>query len=114
MPYPEGVGVAGFDALTLRALQMARDLPEPFAALLRLLRDCCGERHGRSYNQQQQGASYKALALAAHRAGLTAAERRRWYRISESIPLSQRHVGHVLARLGAGRAPPGPGRGHAA
>lgn len=31
--------------------------------------------------------------------GMTKAERVKWYRIAESIPLSQRHAGHILGIL---------------
>jgi hypothetical protein len=35
----------------------------------------------------------------ADAAGLDTFERTHWYRIAESIPLSQRHAGHLLSRL---------------
>jgi hypothetical protein len=38
-------------------------------------------------------------ASLPHRSGMSTAERVRWYRIAESIPLSQRHIGHILSRI---------------
>jgi hypothetical protein len=48
---------------------------------------------------QQRGASYKSLAAIGHTVGMTKAERGRWYRIAEAVPLSQRHAGHILNEL---------------
>jgi hypothetical protein len=31
--------------------------------------------------------------------GMSVTERSGWYRIAESIPLSDRHAGHILKRL---------------
>jgi hypothetical protein len=31
--------------------------------------------------------------------GMDTAARSRWYRIAESIPLSDRHAGHIIKRL---------------
>ena len=52
---------------------------------------------------EQKGASYKQLALIAHRAGLSRAERQEWYGIVESVPLSYPHASYLPGRLGAGR-----------
>jgi hypothetical protein len=71
--------VASFDDLTLRALDVADEI-----ALSR---------------QQRQGATYKTLAAIGHTVGMSKAERSQWYRVAESVPLSQRHEGHILARL---------------
>ncbi len=89
VPYPAG---ANFAALTGRALQVGGE----FAPVLGLLRDCWpveGLAH-----EQGRGASYKRLAAIGHAWGMTKAERVRWYRVAESIPLSDRHAGHILAR----------------
>jgi hypothetical protein len=93
-----------FDAVTLAALRLARTLPEPYAGVLRLLGGLYAERAGRAWAAQGRGASYKALALIAHKANMSKAERQRWYRIAESIPLAERHASYIIARLG--RAPP--------
>ena len=89
-----------FGAVTTRALRMAYEVGEPHASLLRLLTGLYPEDHGRAWYAQQVGASYKQLALIAHRAGLSKAERMRWYEIAESVPLSLRHAAHILGRLG--------------
>lgn len=91
----------GFADLTAQALRAAQDLAEPYAGLLRLLADCyeAPEADSTLHRQQCQGATYKTLAAIGHRAGMSKPERARWYRIAESIPLSQRHAGHILSRL---------------
>jgi hypothetical protein len=90
-----------FDDLTRYALTVAAEVDEPFAGVLRLLADCYGvaEYDAALYRQQHQGATYKQLAAIAYRAGMSKAQRSRWYRIAESVPLSQRHAGHILTRL---------------
>lgn len=92
---------AGFDDLTRQALAVADDAPAIYGRLLLLLLDCydVGETGGVIYRQQHQGATYKQLAAIGHRAGMDKAERTQWYRIAESVPLSQRHAGHILGRL---------------
>jgi hypothetical protein len=92
---------ADFARLTAQAVAMADDLPEPYAWLLRHLADCAeaGRADVVNYRAQNQGATYKQLAYIGHLVGMSKTERTRWYRIAESIPLSQRHAGHVLAHL---------------
>jgi hypothetical protein len=90
VPYPGSLG-ANFAALTGRALEYGGE----FAPVLNLLRDCWpveGLAH-----EQGRGATYKKLAAIGHAWGMTKAERVRWYRVAESIPLSDRHAGHILA-----------------
>ncbi len=99
---PYDVAPDEFDRVTARALRLAREVPEPFARLLRLLVGLHAEKHGRNWYAQQYGASYKQLALIAHKAGLSKAERVEWYRIAESVPLGQRHASHIIARLEEG------------
>jgi hypothetical protein len=90
-----------FDALTRAAVMYADEQPEPYASVLRLLSDCrkALPRDVAHYRAQHVGASYKQLALIAHLVKMSTPERRSWYRISESIPLSQRHAGHIISRL---------------
>jgi len=88
-----------FDELTRRALLAARNVLEQYAELLELLDDCNEAHHGALVREQRRGASYKRLAAIGHRAGMTKAERVRWYRIAEGIPLSDRHAGHILSKL---------------
>jgi hypothetical protein len=88
-----------FDLLTRRILNLEFD--EPYASLIMLLADCHSSQESTLYRQQYRGATYKQLAYVAHLAGMSQAERTRWYRITESLPLSQRHAGHILKALQA-------------
>jgi hypothetical protein len=91
-----------FADLTHRALWLAEDLEQPYSTLLGLLGDCLevGPNDAMLWRQQQQGATYKSLAALAYRAEMSKAQRVRLYRIAESIPLAQRHVGDLLSKLG--------------
>jgi hypothetical protein len=101
VPYEAAFQMSSFTAVTNRALELADELPEPYARVLRLLADCfeTAEYSPSLYRAQYQGASYKQLAYIAHLSRMSRAERIEWYRIAESVPLSQRHAGHILARL---------------
>lgn len=87
--------------LTARAVGMAAEVGEPYARLLGMLRSCypASEADVLIMRAQHQGASYKQLAYIAHLVGMSGAQRTRWYRIAESIPLSQRHAGHIIKGL---------------
>jgi hypothetical protein len=76
---------------------MAEEVGGVHGALLEMLTGCNPLAH--LAHEQERGASYKRLAAAGHMVGMTMSERSRWYRVAESIPLSDRHVGHILARL---------------
>jgi hypothetical protein len=95
------VKAESFGALTAQAVELGKELEEPYATLLGLLEDCkeVGQEGGVIFRQQNQGATYKSLAALAYRAGLDKAQRTRLYRIAESVPLSQRHVGHIHRKL---------------
>jgi hypothetical protein len=97
--YTAAYSAPSFGALTHRALRIGDEAGEPFASILRQLMDCAESYEIRFSRQQQQGATYKSLAAIAHTAGLTSGERTRWYRVAESVPLSQRHAGHILSKL---------------
>lgn len=86
-----------FDDITLAALRCGRGNPGLYADILSLLRDCESRLDKR--HEEQRGASYKRLAAVAHAVGMTKQERIGWYRVCESIPLSDRHAGHILSRL---------------
>jgi hypothetical protein len=88
-----------FDDLTHRALGVAEEVGQPFRGLLLLLRDCRESEEITLSRQQRQGATYKTLAAIGHAAGMSKTERVRWYRVAERVPLSQRHAGHIMARL---------------
>lgn len=85
---------ADFAALTGRALQVGGE----FAPVLALLQDCWPAASLGLAHEQRRGATYKKLAAIGHAWGMTKAERVRWYRVAEGIPLSDRHAGHILAR----------------
>jgi hypothetical protein len=71
---------------------------EPYGRLLRLLVVFHepGEDGGPLYRRQPLGATYRQAAAIAYRAGMGKQEYVRWYRMCESIPLSQRHAGHSI------------------
>ncbi len=89
---------ADFSGLTRRALAMAEEVGGVHGALLEMLSDCEAPPM-QTGAWEQRGASYKKLAAVGHMVGMTKAERGRWYRIAEDIPLSDRHAGHILGRL---------------
>lgn len=78
---------------------MAAAVAEPYGYLLRQVVDCYPVSEGALYDQQRRGASYRALAAIGHMVGMTKSERIQWYRIAETVPLSQRHAGHILSQL---------------
>ncbi len=94
IPYPAGTN---FREATKRALQRASSKPDGYGQLLSLLEDCFPRDH--LWREQERGASYKRLAAIGHMVGMDTAARSRWYRIAESIPLSDRHAGHIIKRL---------------
>jgi hypothetical protein len=90
---------ADLEVVTDRAVTMAAAVAEPYGYLLRQVADCYPASEGPLHDQQRRGASYKSLAAIGHRVGMTKAERVQWYSIAEAVPLSQRHVGHILSKL---------------
>ncbi len=90
---------ADFASLTDRALSMADAVAEPYGYLLRQVADCSPAADGALYDQQRRGASYKQLAAIGHQVGMSTSERAQWYDVCRSIPLSQRHAGHILGRI---------------
>lgn len=91
---------ASFTDLTRRAVAVADEVNGPYGELLRLLADC----HPSAIHeaQEQRGASYKQLAAIGHKCEMVKRERVGWYRLAESVPLSDRHAGHILSRLKKG------------
>jgi hypothetical protein len=94
IPYPPGTN---FREATKRALQRASSKPDGYGQLLALLDDCWPRDH--LWREQQRGASYKRFAAIGHMVGMDTTARSKWYRIAESIPLSDRHAGHIIKRL---------------
>lgn len=86
-------------AVTRRVVALVQELDYPYSAVLRLLANCASATHGRPQLQERQGATYRQLAAIAHTVGMSYSERLEWYRVGESVPLSQRHAGHILSRL---------------
>lgn len=97
IPYPSGMS---FPEATKRALQHAASHSDAYGRLLSLLEDCYPLDH--LWREQERGASYKRLAAIGHQAGMSKGERVGWYRVAESIPLADRHAGHILKRLKEG------------
>jgi hypothetical protein len=77
---------------------MAEEVGGVYGALLEMLADCEAPP-STTGAWEQRGASYKKLAAIGHMVGMTKPERGRWYRVAESVPLSDRHAGHILGRL---------------
>ncbi len=96
VPFPPDVD---FEAATGRALAACDRVPHVYGDVLRLLEDCHPVEDEPLLSQQGRGASYKSLAAIGHAAGFSKIERVRWYEVAESIPLAQRHAGHLLGRL---------------
>jgi hypothetical protein len=94
VPYPPG---SDFAALTARALAIAEEAGGVHGVLLEMLVDCYP--FARLAHEQERDASYKRLAAAGHIVGMSMSERSRWYRVAESVPLADRHLGHILSRL---------------
>ena len=53
----------------------------------------------RTIRPRHEGATYRTLATIAHAAGMSKEQRVGWYGLCESIPLSQRHAGHIMGRI---------------
>jgi hypothetical protein len=89
-----------FGVLTDTAIERADTVDTLYGRLLLLLADC----YTASYppHEEQRGASYKRLAYIAHLVGMSKTERIEWYRVAESIPLADRHAGHIIKRLKEG------------
>jgi hypothetical protein len=86
-----------FDFATDTALRHSEDLKgkayaEPLAFLV-------GAEYPNNRASATEGATYKSLGYVAHRLGMSAEDRRRWYDLARRIPLSQAHVGCIIARL---------------
>jgi hypothetical protein len=89
------------DSLTQHAVDMSAELQAPYCHVLSLLEDCypAAPTDTKLTRQESVGASYKQLAYIAHLSGMDHKERSRFYRIAESVPLSQRMAGHIISRL---------------
>ncbi len=85
--------------LTCRAISLAEEVAHPYSAALRLLANCSPAAHGRLQLAERRGATYRQLAAIAHAVGMSYPERLEWYTVAESVPLSQRHAGHILSRI---------------
>ncbi len=105
-----------FAAATKRALQLAAegqhppyvgvlsmlsDLPDIGTDLLdRMLEGTMTPSQLKAISSAERvGASYKQLALIAHLAGFSDAERYQFYELAQSIGLSGRHAGHLIRKL---------------
>ena len=105
IPYDTTLGfVDEFAMLTLHALSVGRHAEEPYRSLLTLLVDCCAAEHGGAAARQERGATFRQLARIAHDADMTPGQLRSWYDLARSIPLSEKHASHLIARIGGRRA----------
>jgi hypothetical protein len=87
-----------FEELTRTALRYAcQNAGSVYGELLSMLVDC--HSLPTMWFEEQRGASYRRLAAIGHRVGTNLEERREWYALADSIPLSDRHAGHILSRL---------------
>ena len=90
-----------FEVLTDKALRLAcTHKHDIYGRPLSLLSDCHPLSHLRY--KEQLGATYRQLAAIAHGVGMTYEERQHWYSLAASIPLSERHAGHILGKLKKG------------
>jgi len=96
VPFESGMN---FDAITLKALELAEAVEPPHDALLKMLSDISEMFKPAMVKQQSRGATYKQLAAIAHTVGMDKEQRLEWYRVAESVPLSVRHAGHILSKL---------------
>ncbi len=95
IPFPEPVD---FEELTAKALKAAAQTPDdPVIRLLMFLDGCVSLPH--LHREESRGATYRQCAFAARLADLSYSQRQEWYRVCESVPLSQRHLGHLIKRL---------------
>lgn len=99
IPYPADTD---FREATLKALRYASVHNNGYGRLLQLLEDCYAMSD--MWREQERGASYKRLAAIGHKTGMNVAQRSRWYDIARSIPLSDRHAGHIISRLKSSEA----------
>jgi hypothetical protein len=88
-----------FDAITLKALEMAETIVPPYDALLKMRSDVSEMFTLAMLKQQSRGATYKQLAAIAHTVGMDKSQRLEWYSVAASVPLSVRHAGHLLSKL---------------
>jgi len=101
VPFPE---LADFEELTAKALEVAkRDAGHAIAGILVLLGDCVSLPS--LHREESRGATYKQCAYAARLSTLSYDQRQEWYRMCEFVPLSQRHLGHLIKRLKEEGAP---------
>ncbi len=60
-----------------------------------LRRDCVAQ----GWPQEEQGATYRTLGYISHRVGMNTGECRCWFELCRDLGLTQRHAGHIIARL---------------
>jgi len=91
-----------FQRLTGRARKIAReatDLTPPQRRLLEIAATCEYRTRGKLFGQQNRGATYKQLAYIGHLCGMDGEARMAWYQVAASVPLSERHAGHIISTL---------------
>jgi hypothetical protein len=86
-----------FDSVTVAALNMREGSPDdPASEPLELL---AYAEYPTGTAATRNGATYRSLAYVSHRFGMDREQRNRWYEVARALPLSQAHVGIIVARL---------------
>ncbi len=100
VPYPAPIYARFlFDSVTQACLEVIPYLTnESIALMLHQLHDCEFSGDERWLKQETTGATRKSIAYAGRLYGLDDADRREWMKVAESFGLTQRHVGHIIAR----------------
>jgi hypothetical protein len=101
IPYPpfeeHGLWRIVFDSVTVAALNMREASPSnPATEPLELLANA---EYPPDTSATRNGATYRSLAYVSHRFGMDRDQRNRWYEVARALPLSQAHVGIIVARL---------------
>jgi hypothetical protein len=101
VPYPpfkeHGLWRIVFESVTVAALRTRDDTPDdPASEPLELLANA---EYPPDTAATRNGATYRSLAYVAHRFNMDRDQRNRWYEIAHALPLSQAHVGIIIARL---------------
>jgi hypothetical protein len=87
--------------LVEHALEVAYSIEEPFHSMLSGLEDLEPAPRGdlQLLRAEQQGCTFKQAAYAAHLANLSKKHRMDFYKLCQSLPMSQRMCGHIIKRL---------------
>jgi hypothetical protein len=101
IPYPpfeeHGLWRIAFESVCNAALHMREASPDdPASEPLELLANA---EYPEDTAATRKGATYRSLAYVAYRFGMDREQRNRWYEVARALPLSQAHIGIIVARL---------------